>query len=166
MEMKRKVISAASVLLLVLALTVVLFGCAPPVDLGRVPTLPASGPPEPEEVMPSSLLGANLTNLQDSSGVGYTGVTGIYGEVVVAIDRAANAVYASGILEDELAALESASQSSSYTKTSDWFKFSGNIGSAFWWKKGNSVYGVSAPDDETTIQAAEALIDHLASLEY
>jgi len=164
--MKRKVTSLVSVLLLVLALTVVLSGCAPPVDLDRVPTLPASGAPEPEEVMPGSLLGANLTNLQDSSGAGYTGVTGIYGEVVVAIDRAANAVYTSGILEDELAALEFAAQSYSETQTSDWFQFSGNIGSAFWWKKGNWVYGISAPDDETVLQAAEALIDHLVSLEY
>jgi hypothetical protein len=166
METKRKVASAASILLLVLALTLGLFGCAPPVDLDRVPTLPASGPPEPEEVMPSSLLGANLTNLQDSSGAGYTGVTGIYDEVVVTIDRAANAVYTSGIMEDELAALESAAHSSSYTTTGDWFQFSGDVGSAFWWKKDNWVYGVFAPDDDTVIQAAEALIDHLVTLEY
>jgi hypothetical protein len=166
MDTKRKVASTASILLLVLALTVVLFGCAPPVDLDRVPTLPASGPPEPEEVMPSSLLGANLTNLQDSSGAGYIGVTGIYDEVVVAIDRAANAVYTSGIMGDELAALESAAQSYSQTQTSDWFQFSGNIGSAFWWIKANWVYGVFGPDDDTVIKAAEALIDHLVSLEY
>jgi hypothetical protein len=116
--------------------------------------------------MPGSLLGANLTNLQDSSGAGYTGVTGIYDEVVVTIDRAANAVYASGILADELEALKSAAQSSSSTQTGDWFQFSGNIGSAFWWIKGNWVYGVFAPDDATVIQAAEALIDHLVTLEY
>jgi hypothetical protein len=166
METKRKVAWAVSLLLLVLTLTVAVFGCAPPVNLDRMPTLPASGAPEPEEVMPASLLGANLTNLQDSSGAGYTGVTGIYDEVVVAVDRAMSAVYASDILADELATLEAASQSYSETQTGDWFQFSGNIGCAFWWIKGNWVYGVFAPDDETVIQAAEALIDHLVTLEY
>ena len=103
METKRRVVSAASVLFLVLALTLVLFGCTPPVELDRVPILPTSGPPEPEEVMPSSLLGANLTSLQDSSGAGYTGANGIYDEVVITIDRAAKAVYTSGIMENEIA---------------------------------------------------------------
>jgi hypothetical protein len=164
--MKRKMALVASVVLLVLALTVVLSGCSSPVDLAQVPTLPPSGPPEPEEVMPSSLMGANLTNLQDSSGTGHTSVTGNYSDVMVTIGRATNAVYASGILEDEFAALKSASQSCFYIQTRDWFKVSGDIGSAFWWKKGNWVYGVFTPDDETMIQAANELIDHLASLEY
>jgi len=166
MGTKRKVVSAGSVLFLVLALTLVLFGCTPPVDLDRVPILPASGFPEPEEVMPGSLLGANLTNLQDSSGAGYTGVTGIYDEVMVAIDRATNAAYTSGIMEDELAALKFAAQNYSATKTPDWFQFSSDIGSAFYWIKANWLYGVFAPDDDTVIQGAEALIDHLVSLEY
>ena len=166
MGTKRKVVSAASVLLLVLAMTLVLFGCAPPVVLDRVPFLAATGPPEPEEVMPGSLLGANLTNLQDLSGAGYIGVTGIYDELVVTINRAENAAYTSGIMEDELAALKSAAQNYSATKTPDWFQFSGDIGSAFWWTEGNWLYGVFAPDDDTVIQGAEALIDHLVSLGY
>jgi hypothetical protein len=155
-----------SVLLMVVALTLVLFGCTPPVDLDRVPVLPASGHPEPEGVMPGSLLGANLTNLQDASGAGYTGVTGIYDEVVVTIDRSANAVYTSSIMENELAALKSAAQNYSATKTPDWFHFSGDVGSAFWWIKANWLYGVFAPAEDTVIKGAEALIDHLVNLEY
>lgn len=166
METRRKVVSATSVLFLVLALTLVLFGCEPPVDLSRVPVLPATGPPEPEEVMPGSLLGANLTNLQDSSGAGYTGVTGIYDEVVINIYRSWNSAYTSGIMENEIDALKSAAHNYSVTQTGDWFQFSGDTGSAFWWKEINWLYGVFAPDDDTVIQGAEALIDHLVGLEY
>jgi hypothetical protein len=42
-ETKRNVLSAASILLLILVMSLVLFGCRPPVDLDRVPILPASG---------------------------------------------------------------------------------------------------------------------------
>jgi hypothetical protein len=164
--MKIKTTAAVGVMLLIIVLSVVLPGCSPPVDFSRVPVLPASGSPEPIDVVPDSLLGEELSDLWDSSGVGDTSLTGMYGEVVIVICRAANAANAARILKDELQAFTDAAQSSSVTETGDWFKFSGNIGSAFYWKKGTWVYGVVAPDDETMIQAAEALIAHLADLEY
>jgi len=164
--MKRRIRSVAGVMLVVLVLSAVLTGCSPPVDLSNVPTLPASGSPEPIDVVPDSLLGEDLSDLWDSSGVGDTSLTGMYGEVVIVICRATNAANAARILKDELQAFRDAAQSSSVTETGDWFKFSGNIDSAFYWKKGTWVYGVVAPDDETMIQAAEALIAHLADLEY
>jgi hypothetical protein len=104
--------------------------------------------------MPGSLLGASLSDLWDSPGRGYTGGTGIYADVVVSIYRAEDAAYTSDIMEDELDALEFDARSYSSTRSLDWFQFSGDIGSAFWWAKGNWVYGVFAPDDDTVIQGA------------
>jgi hypothetical protein len=147
-------------------MSLVLFGCRPPVDLDRVPILPASGPPEPEDVMPGSLLGASLSDLWDSPGRGYTGVTGIYADVVVSIYRAEDAAYTSDVMEDELDALKFDARSYSSTQTPWWFQFSGDIGGAFWWAKATWIYGVFAANDDTVIQGAEALIDHLVSLEY
>ena len=85
------------------------------------------------------LIGEDPSDLWESAAAGDTSVTDLYGEVLVVMRRAVNAAYASRSLEDELEAFKNASQSSSVPETGNWSKFSGNIGSAFYWRNGNWV---------------------------
>ena len=159
------VLARPAVAIFIAAFSLGALGCSAPVDISGVPDLPASGPPEPRDVMPSELLGSPLTDMEDVSDIGDVSLNGRYGDVRVILGRAQSSSIASSILEDEYSGLQERSGSWSSTRVGDWFTYSGSGLSVFWWQKGTWFFGMLALDDESRDNAARALIDHLVSLE-
>ncbi|MEE9163609.1 MAG: hypothetical protein V3U17_02285 [Thermoplasmata archaeon] len=152
------VMVVAVVIVAIFAAPLFLGAVNPPVDVYARPTPPTSE--SPLDLLPSQVLGFDLTLIEDGSSDDKLSAMGFYGGGFrIIISRFSSEGAASSEVDASISFAEDTpgSMTSVHAGEQHWLTFTGGGTSIFLWRKGVWLFLVSAPDEALRNQVVEEL---------
>jgi len=156
MVSKKLLIGVPVIIVVAAGLWMLLGGSKPPVDVYARAT--PSITTDPASLLPESVAGLTRIDVEDFSVLNIKDFVGYYeGDVYIVIQKFSSASLATEYLDNYGETIEGSTRTTVSSGKVQWCTVKGSDQCYFFWRKGNWVFGISAPTETLRDRVAEGL---------